>query len=111
MKDGYRDKVFPVAFDFDDRVNFVKSWLKDERSIDEFNTLVKHIQNIMDAEDFDSACEAEEILLNLEAIVAYETGEFRGKDYWAEEYWDNFKRYYSADVLKQGENKSNEFVY
>ena len=97
MRDGRKDKVNPVYFTNDDRVDFIGSFLTDERSAEEWSKFAKHLLYIIDNTDDDISTEAEEALLNLEAIVAYESGEFHGNEYFSEVYWDNYKKYYEWD--------------
>ncbi len=91
MKNGRGERVNPVYFSEEDRIDFIDSFLKDERASDEWRQVVKRLTYIMDNGDDECAFEAEEIFLNLEAIVAYETGAFRGNEYFSETYWDNLK--------------------
>ncbi len=91
MKNGRGERVNPVHFSEDDRIDFIDSFLIDERASDEWKNVVKHLDYIIRSGDDECAFEAEEIYLNLEAIVAYETGAFRGNEYFSETYWDNYK--------------------
>lgn len=108
MTDGNGNSVRPWSFTDEDRVRFIESFLQDERSVDEFKQILKHLERaqtvarkLSDDDDAYEICyELDEAILNAEAIIAYESGVFHGNDYWAETYWDNYKKCYSEEAIR-----------
>ena len=78
--------------------DFLCTFLHDDRAKVEIRELVDSIQHILDfgyGEDEESSYLSLEIALQcLEAVFEYESGVFKGTDYWAETYWDNHKYRY-----------------
>lgn len=85
--------------------DFLCTFLHDDRAKVEMRELVDRIQHLLDVgfdgDDEDNYLSLEIALQSLEAVFEYESGVFKGTDYWAEAYWDyNKSRYENFGVGK-----------
>lgn len=95
MIDGNGNAVEMNDLSAEGRLEYLMSYLKDERARDEMRQLGELVHNIVTSSEGDDVqSDAENILYCLEAIFGYESGHFKGRDYWVEVYWDNFKWWY-----------------
>lgn len=70
---------------------YIIAHLHDDRAKAEAREMFDALGRLEDADVFGIG----DIRCNIEAIFAYETGEFTGNDYFAETYWENFKNFAS----------------
>lgn len=95
MVDGNGKTTEMNGLSVDERLEYISTFLHDDRAKEELKEVAEHIRNIMDSEPGDDLqAEAENLVFCLEAICGYESGHFKGNNYWIEVYWDNYKRWY-----------------
>lgn len=102
MTDGNGNAVEMVGMTNDQRLAYLMTYIKDDRARDELKHLADLVHNISaNSSDEEISADAEEILFCMEAIFGYESGHFKGRDYWSEVYWENYKRWYSVNERRE----------
>lgn len=96
--DGNGNSIDKVKYT--DYGEFLTTFLKDDRAKYEMRDAVKRLlglEDLVESSDESSEIvnEVENILLCLEAVFEYESGAFKGSDYFHEAYWNNWKRFYA----------------